>query len=60
MEDEPRPTETNSNPLEATSKSDGSDEKPDINDVPMDENQVSTCIISRLLLLLFIGLESIC
>lgn len=56
MEDEPRPTETNSNPLEATSKSDGSDEKPDINDVPMDENQVSTCIISRLLLLLFIGL----
>lgn len=26
--------------MEVTSKSDGSDEKPDINDVPMDEVQV--------------------
>ncbi|KAI3466524.1 hypothetical protein Pfo_023187 [Paulownia fortunei] len=41
MEDETKPIETNTNTVEATSKSDGYDEKPDMNDVPMDENQAT-------------------
>ncbi|KAL3627410.1 hypothetical protein CASFOL_028773 [Castilleja foliolosa] len=38
IEDEAKPNETNENTEEA-SKSHGYDEKPDINDVPMDENE---------------------
>lgn len=42
MEDENKPTDLNA--MEATS---GGDEKPDINDVPMDENQVNfACFLS--------------
>ncbi|KAL2547390.1 Prolyl-tRNA synthetase [Forsythia ovata] len=40
LEDEAKPIETDTNTVEATSKSDGLDEKPDINDVPMDDTQV--------------------
>ncbi|GFQ08141.1 hypothetical protein PHJA_002958100, partial [Phtheirospermum japonicum] len=39
VEDEAKPNETDENTEEATSKSDGCDEKPDINDVPIDENE---------------------
>ncbi|CAI9787857.1 unnamed protein product [Fraxinus pennsylvanica] len=39
LEDEPKPIETEINTVETTSKSDGHDEKPDINDVPMDDTQ---------------------
>lgn len=39
-EDEAKPIEFDTNAEEVTSKSDGFDEKPDINDVPMDENKV--------------------
>lgn len=38
MEDETKPSEDNADAIETMSRSDG---KPDINDVPMDENQVS-------------------
>lgn len=53
MEDETKTIEANTNTVEATSRSDGYDEKPDINDVPMDENQVSACMFSCLLLFVF-------
>ncbi|KAK6133213.1 hypothetical protein DH2020_033049 [Rehmannia glutinosa] len=39
MEDDTKPIDNSTNDVEATSRSDGYDEKPDINDVPMDENQ---------------------
>lgn len=38
IEEDAEPVETDA--LEAASKGDGHDEKPDINDVPMDESQV--------------------
>ncbi|PIN21301.1 hypothetical protein CDL12_05995 [Handroanthus impetiginosus] len=40
-DDETKPLESSINTGEATPKSDGYDEKPDINDVPMDENQAT-------------------
>lgn len=40
IEDEAQQIDTGASTMEVTSKSDGSDEKPDINDVPMDEAQV--------------------
>lgn len=40
IEDDAKPIEIGSSTVEATSKSDGYDEKPDINDVPMDDSQV--------------------
>lgn len=39
-EDEAKPMEADANTGEPTSQADGSDEKPDINDLPMEENQV--------------------
>ncbi|KAL2495528.1 hypothetical protein Fot_39318 [Forsythia ovata] len=39
VDDEAKPIETDTNTVDVTSKNDGYDEKPDINDVPMDENQ---------------------
>ncbi|KAL2483935.1 hypothetical protein Fot_45379 [Forsythia ovata] len=39
LEDEAKLIETDTNTVEATSKSDGLDEKPDINDVPMGDTQ---------------------
>ncbi|XP_059663929.1 uncharacterized protein LOC132309627 [Cornus florida] len=39
-DDETKPSDTEPNAVEPTSKSDGSDEKPDINDVPLEEHQV--------------------
>ncbi|KAL8542533.1 hypothetical protein ACS0TY_003412 [Phlomoides rotata] len=39
IEDDTQPIDTGASTMEVTSKSDGSDEKPDINDVPMDEVQ---------------------
>ena len=39
-EDEDKPVGSNENTREQASKSDGNDEKPDINDVPMEENEV--------------------
>ncbi|KAI3456525.1 hypothetical protein Pfo_013188 [Paulownia fortunei] len=39
IEDEAKPIEIDANTVEATSKSDGYDEKPDINDIPMDESE---------------------
>lgn len=41
-EDEAKPADSEDNAGEQASKSDGNDEKPDINDVPMEENQVIT------------------
>lgn len=41
VEDEPRPSETDPEAAEPNSKTDGFDEKPDINDVPMEENQAT-------------------
>ncbi|GFQ02866.1 hypothetical protein PHJA_002430500 [Phtheirospermum japonicum] len=40
MEDETKPIDNNTNNAEATSKSDEYDEKLNMNDIPMDENQV--------------------
>lgn len=40
VEDEAKPIEFDANAEEVTSKSDRFDEKPDINDVPTDENKV--------------------
>lgn len=40
VEDEAKPMETETDGVEPTSKSDGFEEKPDINDVPADESQV--------------------
>ncbi|XP_022868293.1 uncharacterized protein LOC111387909 isoform X2 [Olea europaea var. sylvestris] len=39
LEDEAKTTESDTNTVEATSKNDGHDEKPDINDVPIDDTQ---------------------
>lgn len=39
-EDDIKPIESDTNSEEPTSQTDGFDEKPDINDVPMEENQV--------------------
>ncbi|PIN21338.1 hypothetical protein CDL12_05974 [Handroanthus impetiginosus] len=39
-EDEAKPIEIDASTAEGTPNSDGHDEKPDINDVPMDESQV--------------------
>lgn len=39
-EDDIKPIESDTNSEEPTSQADGFDEKPDINDVPMEENQV--------------------
>ncbi|KAL0310762.1 UNVERIFIED_CONTAM: hypothetical protein Sangu_2370900 [Sesamum angustifolium] len=41
LEDETEPIETEGNTVEASSKRDGYDGKPNINDVPMDENQAT-------------------
>lgn len=40
VEDEAKPMETDTSGAEPTSKGDGFDEKPDINDVPAEEKQV--------------------
>lgn len=40
VEDEAKPMETDTNEAQPTSKGPGLDEKPDINDVPAEENQV--------------------
>lgn len=40
IEDDTKPLENDSSTVEASSKSDGHDETPDINDVPIDESQV--------------------
>ncbi|KAL6553191.1 hypothetical protein OROGR_007033 [Orobanche gracilis] len=39
MEDETKPIDSNTNNVDATSESEGYDEKPNMNDVPMDEYQ---------------------
>ncbi|XAR53836.1 hypothetical protein NMG60_11022532 [Bertholletia excelsa] len=39
VDDEAKPSETNTNAVEPTAKNDGLDEKPDINDLPMEESQ---------------------
>ncbi|KAK2447930.1 golgin family A protein [Trifolium repens] len=39
VEDEPNPVEADSTPAEPTSKNETLDEKPDINDVPMEESE---------------------
>ncbi|KAG8385804.1 hypothetical protein BUALT_Bualt03G0083300 [Buddleja alternifolia] len=49
IEDETKPIDIDANTVEVTSKSDGYDEKPDINDVPMDENQILPCSDSHFL-----------
>ncbi|KAA8515577.1 hypothetical protein F0562_018812 [Nyssa sinensis] len=41
VDDEAKPSDTEPNAAEPTSKSDGFGEKPDINDVPMEESQAS-------------------
>ncbi|CAI9772427.1 unnamed protein product [Fraxinus pennsylvanica] len=41
FKDEAKPIETEINTVETTSKSDGHDEKPDINDIPMDDTRAS-------------------
>lgn len=41
IDDEVKPIETNTDAAEPTSKTDDLDETPDINDVPMEENQDS-------------------
>ena len=42
VDDEAKPNEADPSAAEPTSRNDGFDEKPDINDVPMDESQVSS------------------
>jgi hypothetical protein len=43
VEDEPNPVEADSTAAEPTSKNETLDEKPDINDVPMEESEVNLC-----------------
>lgn len=40
-DNEAKPIDTDQNTAEPTAKTNGVDEKPDINDVPMEENQVN-------------------
>lgn len=46
-DNEAKPTDTDPNMVEPTPKTDGFDEKPDINDVPMEENQDNGQIIRQ-------------
>lgn len=48
-DDEAKPVESDENTGEQASKSDGNDEKPDINDVPMEENQVISGIVPHII-----------
>lgn len=41
-EEEAKPGDTDPSMVDSTPRNDGSDEKPDINDVPMEENQVKS------------------
>lgn len=41
VDNEAKPTETDTSAVEPAPRSDGFDGKPDINDVPMEENQVN-------------------
>ncbi|CAI9755460.1 unnamed protein product [Fraxinus pennsylvanica] len=64
FEDEAKPIETEINTVETTSKSHGHDEKPDINDIPMDdtrapeENPVERGVLNETPLDLSLGLKA--
>lgn len=49
VEDESNPIEADSSAAEPTSKNETLDEKPDINDVPMEESEVNPCLPLHLL-----------
>lgn len=49
VEDESNPIEADSSAAEPTSKNEILDEKPDINDVPMEESEVIACSYLHLL-----------
>ena len=44
VDDEAKSNEVDPSAAEPTSRNDGFEEKPDINDVPMDESQVSSML----------------
>lgn len=46
---EAKPSEADPSAVEPTSRNDGLDEKPDINDIPMDESQVSSKMLFYML-----------
>lgn len=47
FDDESKPSDTDPNAAEPVSKSDSADEKPDINDVPMEENQDGNQVVRQ-------------
>ncbi|XP_039053691.1 lateral signaling target protein 2 homolog isoform X1 [Hibiscus syriacus] len=47
VDDEAKPSETDPSVAEPTSGNDGFDEKPDINDVPMDENEQDNKVVRQ-------------
>lgn len=49
VEEEPKTTDVDSSAAEPTCKNETLDEKPDINDVPMEESQVLFCLCLHLL-----------
>lgn len=54
IDDEAKLSDTDPTAVETIRKSDGFDEKPDINDVPMEESQVSGYFVPCNLFLLFL------
>lgn len=49
VEDESKPIDADSSVAEPTHKNETMDEKPDINDVPMEESQVNICLSLHIL-----------
>lgn len=49
VEDESKPIDADSSAAEPTHKNETMDEKPDINDVPMEESQVNICLSLHIL-----------
>ncbi|KAK8591892.1 hypothetical protein V6N13_062488 [Hibiscus sabdariffa] len=47
VDDEAKPSETDPSVAEPTSRNDGFDEKPDINDVPMEENEEDNKVVRQ-------------
>lgn len=46
-DDEAKPSKADPSAVEPTSRNDGLDEKPDINDIPMDESQEQNKIVRQ-------------
>lgn len=54
VEEEPKPTDVDSSAAEPARKNETLDEKPDINDVPMEESQVLLCLCLHYFMFIYI------